>query len=413
MKKLLNPENLFLLVIFCLPSYLVKTTFLGVPTNLLELLALLSISLFIIKKRKVFLNAFVEIPAIVFFSTILVLFGLFLSTFFNNNNLVISLGIIKGWFIIPMLFSFILYLSLTTILDVEKVFKSIYFSTVIIGFISISYKLLGVTTYDNRLSGIYLSPNYLSMYLAPGIFFGIFFLIKEFLRKKYSALFFANTFFMGILILSIYYTYSYGTWAAIVTTLLIISPLLIKSRNKLFAVVLFLFITTISLLFSQRNNTKFLDLVYQSSQSSFSSRQMIWRSTIFLISEKPLIGIGPGNFQKSYLYLQKYYPPYLEWAVPQPHNIFLAFWLQSGLIGLIGFLLILLYIFKILFYLIKNKKNTALAEPLLSFFIYIVLHGLIDTTYWKNDLAFSFWISVFAAVYLYKKRLETEKNTIN
>ena len=75
---------------------------------------------------------------------------------------------------------------------------------------------------------------------------------------------------------------------------------------------------------------------------------MIWKSAGLMIKNNPLFGIGPGNFQEKYMEYQKYFPPYLEWAVPQPHNIFLAFWLESGLIGLAGFILLLLYFFAII-----------------------------------------------------------------
>jgi O-antigen ligase len=91
----------------------------------------------------------------------------------------------------------------------------------------------------------------------------------------------------------------------------------------------------------------------------------------------------------------------LEWAVPQPHNIFLAFWLQAGLLGFAGFLMLLFFIFNALFRILQDKKNATLAAPLLGFFLYVVLHGLIDTTFWKNDLAFLFWVCAFLVLFLH------------
>ena len=32
--------------------------------------------------------------------------------------------------------------------------------------------------------------------------------------------------------------------------------------------------------------------------------------------------------------------------------------------------------------------------------IYILVHGLVDTTYWRNDLAFLFWAIIVANLYL-------------
>ena len=120
---------------------------------------------------------------------------------------------------------------------------------------------------------------------------------------------------------------------------------------------------------------------------------MIWRSAIRIISDNWIFGIGPGNFQEKYLEYQKYYPPYLEWAVPHPHNIFLTFWISGGGLALGGFLwLIFLYFQDIL----EIKKTDALRLVSLGWMLYFLLHGMVDTTYFKNDLAVLFWMAFLA-----------------
>src|SRR3989338_7558911 len=95
----------------------------------------------------------------------------------------------------------------------------------------------------------------------------------------------------------------------------------------------------------------------------------------------------PEIFRGGFLGKQKNYPPYLEWAVPQPHNIYLAFWLQTGLLGLTGFLLLLVWYFKKLL----NNLSLVVSCWLLVVMTYTLLHGSVDTLYWKNDLSFMFW----------------------
>ena len=152
----------------------------------------------------------------------------------------------------------------------------------------------------------------------------------------------------------------------------------------------------------EKNSAKFSDLVNFSERSSLSSRMMIWRSSLKIASDHWLWGIGPGNFQNKYLQYQQYFPPYLEWAVPQPHNLFLAFYLQTGLIGFLGFILLLiLWIFQKIKILVFSKDylNAHLTKILLALITYTLFHGLFDTPYWKNDLALIFWIIIFLKDY--------------
>ena len=117
-----------------------------------------------------------------------------------------------------------------------------------------------------------------------------------------------------------------------------------------------------------------------------------------MLEKNPFFGIGAGNFQKNYLALQPYFPPYLEWAVPHPQNLFLSFWLESGLLGLISFVGILYFSMQPLLKKESVKKNTPSAKLLVAFFIYIIIVGLFDTPYWKNDLSAIFWIFIILSL---------------
>jgi O-antigen ligase len=322
-----------------------------------------------------------------------------------NDNYRAGFGILKSWFLLPILFSFAVYAKTTTEQFVEKIYLSIFLSAALVGFIAAVYKLLGYVTYDGRLSAFYLSPNHLAMYLSAGLFFGFYFLLKYFPTESYSRIFFVCLVLFIFIIFPLHFTFSYSAWLAVVISLFATAAL-IYPRKKYFLLTGLIALISIVLLF-QINTPKFSTLTNFSQKSSFTSRAAIWKASFLMLKQHPLIGIGAGNFQNEYLAKQKYFPPYPEWAVPQPHNIFLAFWLQSGILGLIGFLLLLIFVFRNLFSLIRHKKSAALATPLLGFFIYTVLHGLIDTPYWKNDLSFLFWLCVFLLLVLQKSKNDT------
>lgn len=390
--KLSNPKNLLLITIFLAPLYLARVSFIDLHSNVFEIFAVFSSLLNIFFERKKFLSKIKEIPWSLSIPGDLILLGLILSIIFNNN-VQVGFGILKGWFLIPIIFSVALYLSVDSDFYIKKVYTAILFSSSIVGLVALCYKVLNIVTYDNRLSAFYLSPNYLAMYIAPAIILGIYLLsVSKNLKQKIAYLL-----LLIPVLLSLYLTYSYSTWISLLLTFVLLSFIQKKITMRYF----FLLLATLFLLFvTQFKSEKFNNLFENFSRSSLSSRITIWNVSIKLIKENPILGIGAGNFQTAYLAKQSEFPPYLEWAVPQPHNIFLAFWLQTGILGLIGFLTLLLKLFKELFMLLNNKKSAVLATPLLGFFIYTLLHGLIDTTYWKNDLAFIFWIFVILVISL-------------
>ena len=371
----------FLLTIFCLPLYLIRLSFFSLPTNILEILALFSILSLLLKNPTDVLRQWQDLLRNFYLPIFLIFIGLLFS--FSSNPSFLGLGIIKGWFIIPFLFS----ISLTIVFEnkegLDKILKVFYFSISAVAIVAIFYKLLGIMTYDGRLEAFYFSPNYLAMYLAPGILIGIY------LIKKNPACFLQKIFFLFFvaILASLYFTYSYGAWIAIVLAFVSVSII----KNNVFQkkywiipiIILFLFFTL------QTNNSKFQD--FFNSKSSFQSRITIWKSALKIIKNNPILGIGPGNFQEKYLEYQQFFPPYLEWSAPQPHNLFLAFWLQTGILGLIGFLFLIFLWIKIQL----HQKNTAFSAMFLGIMFYFLLHGLIDTPYWKNDLAFVFWITFF------------------
>lgn len=409
MKKILFMDNLFLLTILCMPLYLVRVSIFGLPTNIFELLAIATITLWVLKNKNSKATIRRDIPKLLFASTLFVLLGTILSILFNDSYAA-GFGILKSWFFIPIIFSYALYTRLKSKLDFEKIFLSVYFSISLIAIIGIVYKLAGKVTYDNRLEIFYGSPNYLAMYLSSGFFFGVYFLLKSWFQKKYSKKIFFHLFLLIIVSISLFFTYSYGALSASLAALFL-SAAVIFPNKKYFLLGIFVSVAFLAFIF-QINSPKFSGLF--SERSSLASRMIICDASLLMIKENPILGIGPGNFQTNYLALQKHFPPYLEWAVPEPHNLFLAFWIQSGLLGIIGFLSLLYFIFNTLWISLKHKKDALTCASLLGFFLYTILHGLTDTTYWKNDLSFIFWINTFLLVYLSKKlSSKTEESFLN
>jgi O-antigen ligase len=379
MRKIISLENLIYLTVFALPAYLLRFNFLGVSTNVLDCLMGLSIlSWLITYRRKIDCGVILKRRLLVF-SVGLLFFGIFISVLLNKNYAV-GAGIIKSWFLLPGLFC----LAIRGVVEKKKrrnVFGVYYVSAFFVALVSLGYYFFGTLTYDLRLQGFFNSPNYLAMYLAPAIFIG-YGLFPEAKAKKRRLIIVSG----AVIIWALYLTYSYASWLAIFGSFVLIFVIEKKIDWKRGLVGLLLLV---ALFFSQVGKNKFSDLVGIDNRSSFSSRAMIWQSAERILGDSWLWGIGAGNFQEKYLEYQKYFPPYLEWAVPHPHNLYLAFWLYGGIFGLVGFLA-LIYVWFLA--IVRSQKNPELKFIALGIMFYVLLHGLVDTTYFKNDLAVVFWL---------------------
>jgi O-antigen ligase len=409
MKKLQIKIKTFLIlaIIFCLPFFFIKIKYRWASLNLVEILilALFLVWIFNRKTKYKIQDTRYYIPII------LIIVGLVLSIL-TNKNYYIGLGILKGWFVLPIIFAIVLYDNLRRderLLD--KIFIVLFVSGTFVAIEGIYYWLFGLITYDGRLRIFFDSPNQLAMFLAPAFLVGLKFGFEELrvqVSKGKAELWKKILVIAGIvtIMFNLYLTKSYSAWLAIAATLGVIfwlkyGKITAKKYFTIFFIILMIFVGWT--VFSKLKNIQSLG-----NRSSLASREMIWKSASLMVEKNPIFGIGPGNFQGTYLEYQKYFPPYLEWSAPQPHNIFLAFWLESGLLGLAGFVWLLVLFFR------GNKKTRQWQGSLeaarkrnfeaslicFAIILYFLIHGLVDTTYWRNDMAVIFWTVMAINMYL-------------
>jgi O-antigen ligase len=112
---------------------------------------------------------------------------------------------------------------------------------------------------------------------------------------------------------------------------------------------------------------------------------------MLMIKEHPITGLGLGSFSRNYLaYASRLYSPPLETMILHPHNLFFQLAVSLGLLGAIGFVLIVIQWWHQLVRIPAPHIKASLAAGMIA----ILLHGLIDTTYFKNDLAAIFWFLI-------------------
>lgn len=125
-------------------------------------------------------------------------------------------------------------------------------------------------------------------------------------------------------------------------------------------------------------------LPFQGEKSSVA-RFSLWRTGWHMVEDNPIVGKGLLGFSNNWT--QYNTDPGLE-HYPAPHNFFLNFWVDTGLLGLISFFGLIIFALKRGW---QNRKNQ-LALGLALACVALVVHGLVDIPYFKNDLALLFWL---------------------
>ena len=129
---------------------------------------------------------------------------------------------------------------------------------------------------------------------------------------------------------------------------------------------------------------------FTSTGISFLQRLVIYDQAMTVLLQKPIFGPGLASYAQATAPLRSAH----QWPAIYPHNVWLTFWSETGLLGLLSFAATYVILF------VKGwrelMRSSGFARPLLygavgTLIVYFV-HGLVDTPYWKNDLAVEFWL---------------------
>jgi putative inorganic carbon (hco3(-)) transporter len=380
-------------IIFTLPAYLIRFDFFNLPTTLLEGGILILFLIWLIKNfKKLRINKGFLIPISLFLLSATV--SVFVSPDFYS-----ALGVWKAYFIEPILF-LIVFVSTLKKEDLKDLFMVFGIQVVILSLFAIYQKFTGVLISNpfwadeatRRVTSFFSYPNALALYLAPLVV-----LFLGFSVRKYIYL---APFILGIL--AIYFTKSKGALIAILIGL-IFYCILYKGNRKYFVSIFAIVIILSGLLVGFGK----IDLKGTSTVTggdSVSTRLEMWSETGEMLKTKPILGTGLAGYQTAVapFHEKEYIEVYLY-----PHNIFLNFWSEIGILGLISFILII-----ICFYIYGFKKYDKWSILVMAPMTTLLIHGLVDVPYFKNDLSILFWVIVGVVIILSTNLKIYEKNNL-
>lgn len=175
-----------------------------------------------------------------------------------------------------------------------------------------------------------------------------------------------------------------GAWIAVVGSVIVFLACWTRDIKKLlvwaigFMLILMLVAGTLHLI-SGANNSRFV----ARGLNTAGERFRIWQSSLNMIADYPLLGVGPGNYAQQYE--QRYILPSAQERKSQPHahNNVLSVSSEMGLVGLVAFIGLFYYIirhFWISFRHSVGANRTRITAALL-ITLSFQLHGLSDYTF--------------------------------
>lgn len=294
----------------------------------------------------------------------------------------ILLGILKGWMVPLLLYGHLLSTFVRTREErTEAMAWSVVGACVLAVVALVARYLLGLPdTLDGRLGGIYVSANYLVFLVAPAFVWSLERVIRRFAGQEEGKLWHGQLALVAfpLLGLVLLLARSYASWMVVAILGLVLVLRWVRGKKLLLLGVLALVLGG-ALLSTETGSEKLRGFFTVDAQSSTSTRLEVYTISLELLRRHWLLGMGPGQYETQYItnahsILGK--TPY-EWVMLHPHNLFLSLWLSVGLAGLVGFLG---WVGTALWGAWRDRSLT-LVLPL----VYLLLHGLVDTPFWKLD----------------------------
>lgn len=371
-------------VLVGLPAYLARGAVGGFPTTVLEAMILglvvgwvaSGVRPSVSRRRWMQLRSSWSGPGVAFVG--LLILGWAISAISSIDQRA-SLGAVKSWLIEPLLLAVMLLSQ-----PFDQASRRLLHRAMSVALLWVSLAgLIQVvwirsTVEGGRLSSVFAPvANYYAMFVVPLMALSLGRLIEN--RRDYLALASVAAGGLGLLLsISFGGLLGFGAGALVLVGTTLRSPI----RRRAMLAIVGLGVALIAILLPTRFGQEKFNTV---TRSSSLVRLEIWETAWLIGREHPLAGIGPNAFELAYRQTvpRVAFPP-LEWLVAKPHNLYLSAWVETGLLGAIGLIGLLLLGFRRALAAGRTIPHQCWYAAALAA---ILVHGLLDTPIMKNDLA--------------------------
>lgn len=398
-------QYLLIALFALLPTYLIRFQIGFLPTTVLEILIWLIFAVWIIQiireKRighlKKELGAWIAENKILFGSICLFLLSATISIFTSINPRT-ALGEWKAFYIEPILLFFILILSIREKKYIHAMLAGLLLCGLVTALLAIYQHFTGwmvpnafwANRNTFRVTAWYGFPNAVGLFLAPLFILALYFVIDYWKNKK------TFSFIIALLcipasLLAVWYARSTGAIIGILGGVGLL--LLFWKETRWWATGLGV-LGLVGLFLLPAGHPIKQELLLQ--DRSGQIRISIWKETTEFLKDNPITGVGLASYSTKIVPYHRTVSGEGIEIFHHPHNIFLTMWVNLGLLGLISFIGIMTGAFYTQY---KKRKTLGMFNYFaLAAFAAILITGLVDSPYIKNDLAILFWFVVFLTI---------------
>lgn len=391
-----------------LPSYLIRFQVLGIPMTFLELMILLLVVVSVAERRIDYKRIYKDL---FFWPAVAVIVIATLAAIVSPAG-VKAWGAWKAFFIEPVLFYWLMLSLIKSRRTLEGVFWSLGISAIVVSLFAIWQKFSGYGVPEgflndaggvDRVVGFFGYPNALGLFLGPIIVVYVGFLKYNNTSSPLFILSRTVRFWIkfSAIVVSLLVLFLAKSEGAILAIAVVVWLLLFTAKKtRIFA--LFLAVFCIIMIVALPGIRDFAYIKLFLLDASGGVRRLMWGETWQLLKDNWLWGGGLSYFQEAIkAYHGGKYP-----LVPYPHNVVFNFWSELGILGLLTFVWLgVKFIYlncKNIFKIIADYSQGLPFDKILSFvlllvFLQMLIHGLVDAPYFKNDLSVLFWIIFGAA----------------
>ena len=243
-----------------------------------------------------------------------------------------------------------------------------------------------------RITGSFQMPGDLAGYLAPVLCLP---LALCFLKFKKGIKYFLRVESI-ILVSLLIVTIARGAWLGFIAAVCFLGTL--ENKKILYVTVAFLLILGIlipHLIETPNNILGRLKSIFVFSDPSSLDRKAIWHVAIQMIKERPLFGQGLSTFMGNFARFGKDYYHLQHGIIPYAHNCYLQIAAESGVVGLLSFLMVIGAFFShtiISLRKIKDKFYHTVLSGISAGIIVTLVHSAVDTNLYSLQLSVLFWI---------------------